>query len=42
MHETAQRGLISGVDELGYILGQERTIAAYETARVCTVDTSAG
>jgi 3-isopropylmalate/(R)-2-methylmalate dehydratase small subunit len=33
--------LLEGVDELGYILGQEAAITAYEANRNCTLDTLA-
>jgi 3-isopropylmalate/(R)-2-methylmalate dehydratase small subunit len=33
--------LVEGVDELGYILGHEKAIAAYEAQRVGSVDTRA-
>jgi 3-isopropylmalate/(R)-2-methylmalate dehydratase small subunit len=33
--------LLEGVDELGYILQQDDSIAAFEAARVGTIDTAA-
>ncbi|MBV9268063.1 MAG: 3-isopropylmalate dehydratase small subunit [Acidobacteriaceae bacterium] len=37
--EFSKHCMLEGVDELGYILQQEPAIAAYEAARVLTVDT---
>ena len=35
----SKRCLLDGVDELGYILGQEAAIAAYEARRTASIDT---
>ena len=37
--EFARHCMLEGVDELGYILKQEEAIAAYEAARLLSVDT---
>jgi 3-isopropylmalate/(R)-2-methylmalate dehydratase small subunit len=37
----AQTCLLEGVDELGYIVQQEKAIAAYEARRVASIDTRA-
>jgi 3-isopropylmalate/(R)-2-methylmalate dehydratase small subunit len=37
----AKHCLLEGVDELGYILGQEASIAAYEKTRACPLNTLA-
>ena len=37
--EFSKHCLLNGVDELGYILQQEAAIAAYEAARVGSIDT---
>jgi 3-isopropylmalate/(R)-2-methylmalate dehydratase small subunit len=39
--EFSKHCLLNGVDELGYILGQEQAIAHYEAGRVGSIDTLA-
>jgi 3-isopropylmalate/(R)-2-methylmalate dehydratase small subunit len=39
--EFSRHCLLNGVDELGYILGHEQDIAAYEAQRVGSINTLA-